>query len=314
LPFFDPRALWAHVVALALGQHGIVTLAQLVELGMSERLVRHYAEIGWLHRIHHGVYALTPKELLTPHGHRMAAVLAGDDGAGLSHQSAGEHRGLLSYAGANIHVVVPRRSGHARAGIRFHRSSTLRPEDIELVDGIPCTTVARTAIDLAEVLPPRRVERYLDEVVHRDLFDLDALEEQLGHNRLRIRPARVLNRALHHHRPGTTPTWNELEERALAIIRRLNIPLPEVQKWLDLGDGRPMIKPDFMWRAERFIFEVDGWDRHRAQWESDHDRDARLLRAGWRWARATWRQVTGAPDTVAATILAGVSEAPATAA
>jgi len=36
------------------------------------------------------------------------------------------------------------------------------------------------------------------------------------------------------------------------------MPLPEVNRWLDMGDGEPMIKADFLWREQRVIVETDG--------------------------------------------------------
>lgn len=38
-------------------------------------------------------------------------------------------------------------------GIRIHRVPRLHPDDLTVVDGIPCTSVSRTLIDCAEVLP-----------------------------------------------------------------------------------------------------------------------------------------------------------------
>src|SRR5579875_2328175 len=82
--FFAPLDL----ASLAEAQHGVVSLGQLEELGLSESAVQKRATAGRLFRIHQGVYALTPRSLLPREGHWMAAVLAGGPDAALSHRSA----------------------------------------------------------------------------------------------------------------------------------------------------------------------------------------------------------------------------------
>jgi hypothetical protein len=55
-----------------------------------------------------------------------------------------------------IHITVPGSPGDPRfdvappPGIIIHYAPDLRPEDLEIVNGIPVTSVARTLIDCAE--------------------------------------------------------------------------------------------------------------------------------------------------------------------
>src|SRR5215212_11087849 len=83
-----PRTL-AAVAKLAVRQHGVVAVRQLYSLGLSDRQLRHRVACGWLHRVHRGVYAVGHLRL-TLEGWWLAAVLAGGEGAILSHQAAGE--------------------------------------------------------------------------------------------------------------------------------------------------------------------------------------------------------------------------------
>ena len=62
--FLSHPSLEAALVALAVAQHGVISLAQLLELGLSARAVQSRAATGRLHRIHHGVYSLVPRALL----------------------------------------------------------------------------------------------------------------------------------------------------------------------------------------------------------------------------------------------------------
>jgi hypothetical protein len=72
---------------LVRAQHGVLTRADLLTLGFSERAIKHRVASGRLHPIAAGVYAVGRQEL-TPDGRWMAAVLACGEGALLSHRSA----------------------------------------------------------------------------------------------------------------------------------------------------------------------------------------------------------------------------------
>ena len=63
---------------------------------------------------------------------------------------------------------------------------------------------------------------------------------------------------------------------------------------------------DFLWRPQRLIVEVDGWESHgtRSAFEEDRARDARLKLLGYDVLRFTWRQVNDDPHTVAGRIAA----------
>jgi very-short-patch-repair endonuclease len=63
---------------------------------------------------------------------------------------------------------------------------------------------------------------------------------------------------------------------------------------------------DFLWRDERLIVELDGWQSHRTRsaFEEDRARDARLKLLGYGVLRFTWRQLEMDPRQVAAAVRA----------
>jgi hypothetical protein len=152
------------------------------------------------------------------------------------------------------------------------------------------TTVARTLLDLADVIERRR-ERAFDEAEVREVFDLKAIQDQLA--RSPTRPAaRKVTRVLEEHYIGSTPTESEIEEGFLALCRRAGLPEPEVQQWLVLPDGGSPIRVDLLWREQRVVVETDGDRYHRTaeRLRGDARRDQRLTVHGFKPIRTGWRQ------------------------
>jgi predicted transcriptional regulator of viral defense system len=285
---------------LAARQHGVVALDQLRDLGLSASGVRGRVEVGRLHTVHRAVYSLVPLNVLGRDGRAMAAVLACGPTAALSYRSAAALHEIRRTARTNIDVTIPGRSPRKHAGIDVHRSTTLTPEDVTTVHGIPCTTVARTILDLAQVIKGRPLERALDQAEILDRLDLAALDDQIERNKARP-AARRLQAILDQHYIGSTPTWSELEEAMLAACRRAKLPMPEVNAWIDPADADPTaIRVDFVWREQRVIVETDGHGTHhtRRAFEEDRLRDQRLIVAGWTVIRITWRQLTQRPSEI----------------
>jgi hypothetical protein len=299
-PQSDEPPLDVLIARLAERQHGVVSLPQLQSLGLSARAVRDRVAAGRLTRIHRGVYAVGHSRL-TQRGHWIAAVLAYGPTALLSHRSAAALHGIRPDNRPKIEVTLPSPSARSRPGIDVHRSTTLEAADVTTIDGIPCTTLARTLLDLAEVIHRQGLERAVDQAEVLQIFDLRAVEGVLSRAAGR-RCAGVLRDVLARY-DGPALTEKELEERFFALCLAAGLPKPGVNVWITL-DGGVAYKADFLWRAERLIVETDGWGSHgtRRAFENDRRRDRRLIVAGWTVVRFTWRDVEREPEEVAETL------------
>jgi hypothetical protein len=286
----------AALAAIANEQHGPFGLDQLRELGLGARGVQKRVAAGRLHRIHHAVYSLVPRELLTWEGLYMAAVIACGPGAVISHRSAARLHELRSYGHTKIDVTVPRRSRRRHDGVLVHCSTTLADKDVTVVNNIRVTTVARTLFDLAEVVTQRQLERAFDQAEILQVLNARAINDQLARNPTR-RGAKAVRRVLTEHYIGGTPTENDFEEALLALTRSLGLPDPRAQFYIDPGDGEPTIRADFAWPDRQVVVETDGESTHRTRqaFETDRRRDQRLTAAGWTVIRITWRQLTHRP-------------------
>ncbi len=98
----------------------------------------------------------------------MAAVLAGGDGAVLSHRSAAALWGIVSYSGA-IEISTPRDT-RSRGAIRRH-CALLAPDEVTAHEGIPVTSPHRTLFDYAGISPVDRLEAAIRQAEYRRLRD-----------------------------------------------------------------------------------------------------------------------------------------------
>jgi hypothetical protein len=268
------------------------------ELGFTRHEIDGLVRAHWLHAVFPGVYAVGRRSL-SRKGRWMAAVLACGPGALLSHRCAGALHGIHRAAPTTIDVTVPTDRGRAINGIRTYRCRSLEPQDHAVVNGIPCTSVPLTLLDIAAVTSRRHTERACDEAEVQRLVDLQQLEDLLGRSRGR-RGAATLRAILAEHAIGTTLTRSELEERTLGLCRRAQLPAPAVNADVAGASGR-VYTVDFLWPAQRVVLETDGhaYHRTRSAVERDRRKEADLATAGLRVLRSTGRQVEREPGRVA---------------
>jgi predicted transcriptional regulator of viral defense system len=202
---------------LAARQHGVISLSQLTSLGLGPSGVRRRVAAGRLQRLHRGVYAigLAPRSLQATY---MAAVLACGPGAVLFTRSAAHHLGLRPTSRSVVDVASPRRTGKGRQGIDVHRAAGLEARDVRRVEGIPCTTVARTLLDLATAIDQTALERAIEQAEKLRVLDLTAVADVLARAGNR-RAVTALRKALAAYAPEPAFTRGELERLFLALCR-----------------------------------------------------------------------------------------------
>ncbi|WP_445152530.1 DUF559 domain-containing protein [Baekduia sp. Peel2402] len=261
---------------------------QLLGLGLGEDAIDHRLVSGRLRRLERGVYALGHAELRRE-GRALAVVLAASDGAVLSHRSAAGLWGFRPWSGAFSEMTAPGRGGVSkRRGRIVHRSRDLLTEERTIERGVPVTSVARTLLDLAAVVPPHHLRRAVERSVQAELFDLRQVRAVLDAHpgRPGCRPLSTLLADFREH--GETVTRSALEAGLLQLCLDAGLPRPQVNRF----DG--VRESDFRWPDQRLIVEVDSWTFHgrtRRSFDADRARDRQLLREGWRVARFTDRQI-----------------------
>ena len=279
---------------LAASQHGVVALRQLEALGMAAATVRSWVAEGWLIRLHQGVFAVGHASL-RPEGRYLAAVLACGPRAALSYRSAAALLGLRASAAARLDVTAPIRTGRCRPGIRVHRGDRLAADEVHEHLGVPCTTVARTLLDLAVVLDRRGIEAAVETAERNEVFDLRSTIVLLGRHRGRRGVAR-LRLVLAQFDAEVTNVRSELEARLFHLCVDHGLPRPLVNRRLSVG-GREL-EVDFHWPRSMLVVETDGARVHGTTGARlrDPERDRLLTDAGWQIRRADWHAVVVNPE------------------
>jgi predicted transcriptional regulator of viral defense system/very-short-patch-repair endonuclease len=294
----------ARLARIAGRQHGVVTLRQLEAIGIRGTSVKRRAASGRLARLYRGVYAVGHIQR-TRETRWIAAVMACGRGSVLSHLDAAALWEIYESRGANIHVTTTAPSARRLPSIRVHRARSLDPADVTTKDGIPVTTVARTLIDLTDLLPGDRILRAIREAEYRRLLDLDALiaAVQRANGRRRLT---ALKTAIERHRPGQI-VREELEHRFLELVHEADLPAPQTN--VKVGTRRRTYTVDCLWPEDGVAVELDGRDAHArvTAFEEDRARDAALTAAGLRPLRFTWHRVTAEGDDVLAELQATLS-------
>jgi hypothetical protein len=295
----------AAVARLAARQWGVVSLDELRACGLSKAEVATRVRDHVLHGLHRAVYAVGhPNPPLE--GRFLAAVKACGDGAVLSHFAAAAHWGFVDWDGRLPEVTVTGSRTPRHAGLRAHRTTRLEAADVRVHRGIPVTAPARTAIDLAAQLSPRRLRRAIRQAQSLGLVRVEDLVDVLS--RLRRRSgARALARIV---ATGPAPTRSVLEDVVLDLVVSGGLARPLVNVPLVVA-GRTVV-PDFRWPAQRLVVEADGaaWHGDKLAREDDAERQALLEASGERVVRVTWEQAVARPaETLARLRAAGAPPA-----
>ena len=285
--------------ALAERQFGLITWAQLRAIGAAPGTIRRWVGSGYLFRVHPRVYAVGHH----PHGIQaqlFSLILFAGPSAVLSHGTCAHWRGWLRYPVDAIHISTPRRIRTDPEGVRLHRQREL---DRELVDGIPCTTITQTLLDLAATDSPRLrlVNRSLAQLDYRQELDPAAIRAACG----RGRPGSSnLLTALSSYMPQLARTRSDLEDEYLYVCQRFGIPLPEVNSCVQ-GE-----EVDCHWPEIGLVVELDGGRNHRSKAQRHRDeRKALFLRSlGLTVVRYSEDQVFNGPEQVARDTIAQLEQ------
>lgn len=289
------------IATLAEKQHGTFTALQAGAAGFTREAIRHRLASGRWERVAEGVFRL-PGAPRTWEQRVMAVTLAAGPAAAASHRSAAALLGLPGFERRGVpEVTTPRTRRHRSEPAIMHRWRPFPDDHLTIVEGIVVTRTARTLVDLAGVVHPKRTARAVDNCLAAGSVTLDTLHATFGDVAGRGRKGvAAMREILGEREAGYEPPASELEALFLELVRAAGLPEPVRQ--LDVGDGQGWIgRVDFAYRHIGLLIELDSRRHHSAllDRQADRQRDDRLRAGGWRGVvRLSWFDVVHRPADV----------------
>jgi very-short-patch-repair endonuclease len=269
------------LAGIAAQQLGVVTRAQLYELGFTYWQIRRKLGLGRLHRVHHNVYAVGHARL-TSQACLVAGVLSVGPGSFLSHRTAAAVWGLRAVNVHRIELTRPGSGGRRHAGLIVHRTQT-EPHlaDVCVRGRLRVSSVARMLVELAPRETPAELARLVTAAVQKGLLALhradarERLEATLARHARYPGMATLTAVLAAYRRPESSKS--ELERAFDRLIaQHPEIPDPhrnvEIDRW----------EIDRYWPEQNLAVELAGRPYHIAAGAMERDRlkDASLLRQG----------------------------------
>jgi hypothetical protein len=248
------------VAGIARRQHGLVTLAQLDELGITRRQRQWRMSTGRWESPYTGIYRIGG----LPNSWRsdvLAACMAGD--AVASHRSAVALWGLPGARRDLVEIITPRWERAQHAGLIVHESILLDPTDKTTRDGIPTTTVERAIFDLCATGTDVVVDMAIDRALGRRLTDYARLVAAESRLATKGRRGAALFHQVMAGRTDGAATPESAPERQLAhALVGQGLPTPEVQFEVRDSDGRVVARCDLAYPQWQIVIEYDSVQEH----------------------------------------------------
>ena len=174
--------------------------------------------------------------------------------------------------------------------VRTYRRLDAR--DVTVHRGIPVTTVARTLVDLTDILDAEELTNVIKEAAFRQRFDLAATRQALSRANGRHK-LHVLEEALTLYAQGSAGLKSGKERAFRGLARRAGLPQPRTNVHVE------GFEVDCLWPDRALVAEVDGPGHERpSARREDALRDRLLTAAGYTVLRFTDVEIDQRPDLV----------------
>jgi very-short-patch-repair endonuclease len=284
---------WRALLTFAEDHDGVFTVSDAARLGVVEHRLWHKANLGSLEFVHPNVVRVVGVAPYWLQQARAATLWLGLTAA-ISFQTAGRLLRLDGEYGSDIHAWVPNECelGRRCRSVVVHRTLFLPDAHRLFVGGIPCTSAARTVVDLAAVLTSLELTVAAESARRLGLMTMVELQRTIEQCGRRRRGSVALRKYVDAHE-GNPALDRKLEVKMAALLRSARLGGFRGQYDLRVLDGR-RFRVDFAWPEQRLVVECDGfrWHGNHTAWKHDRRRIAAIERAGWRVVTVTWDDVT----------------------
>ena len=283
-------------------QHGLISRQQALEVGLTSDQVTWRLKTGQWVRAGKGVYrhAASPA---TPLSRLLAACLA--SGGVASHRSAAALHGIDGYQLDRIEVVVPWKRRPTIKGFELHRTTQMPLTKPITRDGIPCTWIGRTVLDVASVVSPERLEHTIDAVLRQRLLRLrDLYAVLVSHSRQGRTGCGPFRDALEERRGDDAVPLSAWSRMVSDLLAEFGLPRPALEYQIRDPAGEFAAQVDLAYPSRRVAIELDSkqWHLNSVSFERDPRRRNALTVIGWTVLTFTWSDYVNRPRELCVTV------------
>jgi hypothetical protein len=290
---------YRRLMAVATGQLGLLSRRQANGVGVSNAQLRSRVSSGSLLQVGTDTFRL-PGAPTDARAELLALMI---DIGGEVWASGPTAAALHGFDGFRLKppfdVTILRDRNVRRLGHRIHSTTSIELIDRAVVQCLPCTSAARTLIDLARTESVERLTESYDSGLRDGKFS-----ESLVHRRIvalrssgRFGVPRLVAAIEGVEAIRGGHSW--LEREYLRMLSQVGLPLPQTQAVLTRA-GDKLVRVDFRFAQTPVVVEVLGYHSHRTRQhlQRDTQRLNALITDGFRPYQFTYVDVIERPDDV----------------
>lgn len=251
-------------------QHGLVTLRQMLHVGVPKSNVYRWVDAGRLIRIESGVFLLAGSPF-TWHTRVMSVVLA--SGGVASHRTACVLYGVDDYQAGQPDITIPHGKRGPRSA-RVHRTCAWDLIGTRSINYIPVTSPERLLVDMAAIVTIDRLE-YLADRLKNSVTSWPAIISGARQHARRGRSGTVALRDLLMARCGAAGADSPPEKRLKLLLVSAGYPEPVEQVPVHDEGGALITVADLGYPDRGVLLEYDGVAAHLTRAAMDADRRKR---------------------------------------
>ena len=271
-------AHWGAVGEFAASRHGVITRKQAAELGVSPAVVSRRVAQGYLREPVAGVLVVCGS--VDSWHQRLAIATSASNAVGVvGFRSAAALHRLDGYDVGPVEIIAPnQRASLARVATTYQRR--IETCDLTVINGLRCTSIARTLTDIASVDPLPRVTTAFECAWRRgaSLVWIEQTARRL--QRPGQRGTKVILKLVEE-AAQSRPTESALEVRLAAVLVGLKglVRQHEVRD----ANGRFIARTDFALPQLRLAIEAHSREFHFAATAvtRDEEREHKMKQLGW---------------------------------
>ena len=282
-------------------QHGLITRGQARQAGMTDTQLKWRVHAGSWVRVARGVYrhGSAPD---TRVARLLAACLARD--ALASHRSAAALHGIDGFRLDRIELVVPRGGARSMSGVILHQSTQFDLTMPVERQGVPCTGLGRTLLDVSAVVKRPRLDQAVDSVLREGRLRLADLYRILVSHARRGRDGCAAFRASLEERADEPIPLSAWSRMVADLLVESGLSRPVMEHQVHTPGGEFVAQVDLAYPDRRVAIELDSrrWHLNRVSFDKDPERRNRLTILGWTVLNFTWTHYVQDPRALCATV------------